>query len=234
MTLNLQNPSNLVKFVTGLHEKVPRLVDIETSAGDVSFGTPKITSSSLIVKDDNQAKPKEKLTCSSCKQIFFTKSSLKSHSKSHRKIKPYRCDICGRFLFSKQALKVHMITHGDVYNRPFTCQHCGKNFQTKQNLKNHTNIHLDIKPFACSKCEKSFCEKSSLTKHLFTHSKEKSYSCNFCDQKFSQVSSQQRHMNKFHSDVPQFGGFLPTLGAEIVACELMMLESTPGSSAKSC
>ena len=40
-----------------------------------------------------------------------------------------------------------------------------------------------------------------------------------------QVSSQQRHISKFHNSASQFDNFLPALGAEVVAEELLLLEA---------
>jgi len=44
---------------------------------------------------------------------------------------------------------------------------------------------------------------------------------------FFQASSRQRHEKKMHASHNPFGGFLPALGAEVVARELVLLEKNP-------
>ncbi|XP_002128017.2 uncharacterized protein LOC100185683 [Ciona intestinalis] len=180
-----------------------------------------------IGNDKISIKQIEHWICPKCKVVFETRGKFEYHKRMHKErvFKRFSCSICAKLFPTKQSLQVHSIVHTQPQDRPFSCKTCSKTFQTKQNLQNHMNIHLDIKPFKCKKCNLSFREQSTLTKHLSTHTKEKHHSCSTCNMKFSQASSLQRHVTKFHQNFDNFSGFLPALGAEIVANQLMLLEN---------
>lgn len=97
---------------------------------------------------------RNKYGCSSCKKIFDTKLSLKSHELKHQLRKPYSCSKCLKTFTKKSTLSVHMRSHRKAQDKTHICQICGQKFGYLYLLKQHTFKHTDEKPFPCTKCKK--------------------------------------------------------------------------------
>lgn len=134
-----------------------------------------------------------KYECSECKEIFKTKSELKTHSMSeHSTVKPFVCEICGAGYRNKSGFDVHIGMHNGIH--PFTCPHCNKTFTQKGSLQRHLNMHTGETPFQCDLCGKRFIHHSSFKVHQMHHSGQKDHKCNICNLALMTGSHLRRHM----------------------------------------
>nr|CAB3267928.1 gastrula zinc finger protein XlCGF71.1-like [Phallusia mammillata] len=221
----LLNP--LAKFALGLNNSIQPLLETATNVTETSAAEILNVTTNTVNNEKPSPPSKDRFKCSKCSRSFKTRSHYDYHIKVHNDIKAFGCEVCGKRFITKQAMQKHGFVHNRGNLGNFVCSICNKQFQTKQNLFNHLNTHNKNKPYKCEKCQKFFAEKSTLSKHLTTHSKVRKYSCCLCNKTFTQAGSKQKHIKKFHSlNVSEYGGFLPALGAEVVANELQYLEST--------
>uniref|UniRef100_A0A3Q2Z3W1 C2H2-type domain-containing protein n=1 Tax=Hippocampus comes TaxID=109280 RepID=A0A3Q2Z3W1_HIPCM len=86
-----------------------------------------------------------------------------------------KCSQCGKTFVSKSTLKTHTRTH--TWEKRFVCSVCGKTFSRNTSLTSHTRTHTGEKPFACSVCGQRFSERGNLAKHVITHTGEKPFIC---------------------------------------------------------
>lgn len=170
--------------------------------------------------------------CDFCKKSFTQKQILKKHLNLHLKSKEYRCKSCDKVYYSKSSLILHYRSHSiepcpvcckvlKSYSLPYhmlqhsndsrlECPICNQvKFLSNASLKQHMKIHKKTKEpeslvcecgrkfnsvrgkqchqangcaaiskenfsFKCNVCGKSFGKKSNLSRHLTSHS-ESSY-----------------------------------------------------------
>eukprot|EP00053_Salpingoeca_punica_P019911 m.204563 g.204563 ORF g.204563 m.204563 type:complete len:584 (-) comp17747_c0_seq1:492-2243(-) len=80
-----------------------------------------------------------------------------------------RCPVCERY-FSRSSLKRHSRVH--TGERPFACTECDKAFRDSGNLARHIRTaHTNERPFICKVCSSAFADPSHLVAHNRIHQK---------------------------------------------------------------
>ena len=85
-------------------------------------------------------KPKEKVKCLHCKQVFTRNFSMKKHIEAvHEGIKTFCCTTCGHKFSTKHGLKIHIEGIHTVYEgkKPHQCTDCDYDTTYKADLKKH-------------------------------------------------------------------------------------------------
>eukprot|EP01083_Nonionella_stella_P277021 941773_1 len=114
----------------------------------------KLDGNSLIQSAGNQ------YSCGVCQKNFTRECNLKSHLRSHGRVKPFSCELCQKVFTQKGILNAHMLIH--TGGKPHTCDRCQKGFRMKAQLKSHLLTHSGVKPFSCNVCHKEFRHKGHL------------------------------------------------------------------------
>ncbi|CRK95389.1 CLUMA_CG008749, isoform A [Clunio marinus] len=164
-----------------------------------------------------------KFCCTSCKQVFMSEESLKSHDccyfkfvcdicgkrshnrnslarhiDTHRKYrtKDYHCDICKTSFFNKFGLHRHVSEFHE--ERKFSCASCRKSFTLERSLKSH----VCSTTFVCDACDKRFYSRSKLTNHIDMHRKYRTrdYHCDICKTSYYNKAGLQTHVSKYHEE----------------------------------
>ncbi|XP_035996084.1 zinc finger protein 37-like isoform X1 [Fundulus heteroclitus] len=163
-------------------------------------GTLEQNNSTIVADEDTQIQSSSLFRCSTCLKTFKKLVALKSHVRSHGRIKDYSCKVCGRTFRRPDQLRHHNHTH--TGERPFSCNLCSKAYTRSCHLSAHMRIHTGERPYACSHCEKSFRDCKSRKEHLQTHSEEKPYSCQECSKTFKCTKMLRRHMLTHSGETP--------------------------------
>ncbi|CAH0404153.1 unnamed protein product [Chilo suppressalis] len=154
---------------------------------------------------------KEKLTCDTCKNVFFCKRNLESHiTKFHSEISVIANQNCtntkencnendnktklesiiGSVTRSNRGNSINKRDiNTDIKEKPCNSSFCDKRFTTSFNLSTHKRIYMGKKPYKCNVCAKRFTKNSHLATHQRIHTGEKPYKCNICDKRFTQTVS---------------------------------------------
>ncbi|XP_078511905.1 uncharacterized protein LOC144770942 isoform X1 [Lissotriton helveticus] len=85
--------------------------------------------------------------------------------------RPYPCTECEKIFYYKSHLIKHHRTHSG--EKPFMCHFCHKRFNRKDYLDGHIRIHTGERPYKCTVCDKSFTWKSHLNEHQRKHAGSK-------------------------------------------------------------
>lgn len=131
--------------------------------------------------------------CKVCPQVYYSKSDVLLHGRSHKEGKPYKCDDCGKAFSSTSYVTQHMKVHTN--EKPYHCTFCEKVFKQLSHLQQHTRIHTGERPYRCNQpgCEKSFTQLSNLQQHWRRHNKDKPYKCRDCYRAFDDPDVLQNH-----------------------------------------
>ncbi|XP_041696887.2 myeloid zinc finger 1 [Coregonus clupeaformis] len=129
--------------------------------------------------------------CPDCGRKFFSKTTLKFHSRIHTQYRPYSCDVCRKTFSRKAGLDEHRPIHDA--ERPFACHQCGRTFTFKSNLTRHMRFHSDAQPYVCSQCGQGFKISAHLKRHMTAHSGCKLFVCPECGQSFVRYMSLKYH-----------------------------------------
>ncbi|XP_033755463.1 ras-responsive element-binding protein 1-like isoform X2 [Pecten maximus] len=245
--LSLLNPSQLAAFMPSLmnynHPSFPSTMAAMMSASHMinlanqgtssplstppppSEGNSSGTSASSPSNDSKIAFP-----CKYCDLVFPNYRALKSHTRTHLGLSPYKCNLCSYSSADKSTLIRHLRTHNG--ERPFQCRVCDFAFTTKANCERHVRkkhgkiIKEDIEmaigynkyvsenstmdsfhspDTVCKYCGVDFKFFRALKHHLRSHSscRQKPFQCTRCDVGFSTKANCIRHIQKQHTEISQ-------------------------------
>ncbi|XP_054553503.1 zinc finger protein 717-like [Talpa occidentalis] len=138
--------------------------------------------------------------CEECRKIFYHKSALSRHHRTHTRVKPYECKECRKPFYWKSALTRHQIIH--TGEKPYECKECSKTFNWKSAFTVHQQTHRSEKPYECKECGKTFYHKSSFNRHQRNHTGEKPYECNECMKTFCYMSELTVHQRIHTGEKP--------------------------------
>ncbi|XP_022094426.1 uncharacterized protein LOC110981280 [Acanthaster planci] len=182
----LQNKKTLRNHYIKVHGRIPggkslagipRSTQDEEDSGDMSIGTRKLPSYSVICEDVRQA-PLEKL---------------------------YECSVCSLEFRRRSELNQHMAQgHAETQaSRPCQCPQCGLVTGSGQ-LQAHMLIHQEENLLQCEEesCSFKTAEAVHLQRHQAKHAAERdvSITCRLCQVKFSDADSLQMHNLQVHSE----------------------------------
>lgn len=107
----------------------------------------------------------QKFCCEICGKFYTTKSSLKTHERTHHGMhveSTVKCHICSKFVSAKQ-MSSHLKTYhgGEV-----ECPECKKKFKSLKYLWDHQNKVHEVVDIKCINCEKTFIRKRKYYSHL--------------------------------------------------------------------
>lgn len=134
---------------------------------------------------------------------YLSEDSVKKLDQSEKKWTSIKCPECEMIFYKRSAMEVHLRSH--TGHKPFVCEVCDKRFGRSNNLKLHQRIHSGEKPYKCSEndCGKAFSDISAFKRHVRTHSGIKPYKCNKCQRAFAQTGTMKNH--KKHCNGPPSG-----------------------------
>ncbi|XP_071805633.1 uncharacterized protein [Asterias amurensis] len=132
--------------------------------------------------------------CKVCPQVYYSKSDVLLHARSHTEGKPYKCEDCGKGFATTSYLSQHSRVHTNV--KPYHCTYCEKSFKQLSHLQQHTRIHTGMKPYKCfdAGCDKAFSQLSNLQQHWRRHNKDKPYKCRDCYRAYDELEKLQNHV----------------------------------------
>ncbi|XP_021349975.1 ras-responsive element-binding protein 1-like isoform X2 [Mizuhopecten yessoensis] len=168
--------------------------------------------------------------CKYCDLVFPNYRALKSHTRTHLGLSPYKCNLCSYSSADKSTLIRHLRTHNG--ERPFQCRVCDFAFTTKANCERHVRkkhgkiVKEDIEmaigynkyvtehsamdsfhspDTVCKYCGVDFKFFRALKHHLRSHSscRQKPFQCTRCDVGFSTKANCIRHVQKQHTEISQ-------------------------------
>ncbi|XP_022100556.1 zinc finger protein 362-like isoform X1 [Acanthaster planci] len=131
--------------------------------------------------------------CKICPQVYYSKSDVLLHARSHTEGKPYKCEECGKGFATTSYLSQHSRVHTN--HKPYNCTYCDKSFKQLSHLQQHTRIHTGMKPYKCfdAGCDKAFSQLSNLQQHWRRHNKDKPYKCRDCYRAYDELDKLQNH-----------------------------------------
>ena len=146
------------------------------------------------------SKLQRKSRCKICKQLFLSKSEMKSHNiEVHDGKKPH-CSICSSTFKTEWLLGRHdVVVHGKK-KKKVKCKICDTVFKERKDYNEHIlSVHDGKKPFPCTKCTSSFLEKNQLKIHILTvHDGIKPHKCNVCNERFGTSVQLNNHFKRVH------------------------------------
>ena len=72
----------------------------------------------------------------------------------------YSCKVCKVIFFTRSALLFHKKSHSGL--KLFSCDNCWKSFLDVYELAKHIRIHASERPYSCYICDKIFTFRSAL------------------------------------------------------------------------
>lgn len=135
--------------------------------------------------------------CDQCGHIFWTRSHLSSHQRTHNKKLKCRFPGCNRRFHVQFKLNKHMESHSEGMN--YICSTCNCAFKTADSLRLHIRTHNgDL--YTCDDCQKEFISPSDLKYHKQdVHEKERNIECEVCSLMFTSRRRLLSHA-KIHTD----------------------------------
>ncbi|KAK0181788.1 hypothetical protein PV327_004038 [Microctonus hyperodae] len=164
--------------ITSMHNKLPDLIDENPS---------------IYSLDDNNL-----FDCDYCPQIFFTRSALEDHLKSHDYKIFYFCEDCGSEFPNNKTRRAHNIT----CIKKLICKYCDFMLESKGKKRQHEQKHCDtIFGQLCDICGEKFKHQGTLDQHIKTQhmSWEKVYQCPKCPKKFAFKQKLSFHVKSVHT-----------------------------------
>ena len=139
--------------------------------------------------------------CPHCPKTFAYRGDLSQHENLvHTRSRPFPCADCDRVFYHRTSLKAHSRTHLDTLS--FECSFCGVRMCDASNMRSHERaVHSDSRPFDCGECGKAFARSSDLKDHSLVHSDRKSFSCSLCERRFKSRKGWKKHERNAHGDV---------------------------------
>ncbi|KAL7634412.1 UNVERIFIED_CONTAM: hypothetical protein RMT77_014789 [Armadillidium vulgare] len=172
-----KSPSVLLNKLSDKELKI-LLGNVEVEKGSKMKITSKSRSPTSLTRDESIKKSHlENLSCRFCNFSFKGQAALKSHLKTHNKIK-FKCDHCSYESNSKCLLKQHLLIHNNI--KLFKCSKCSYESNWKKSLKIHLLNHENSKFFKCSECNYESNWKRSLKRHMLIHLNVKLFKCFKC------------------------------------------------------
>ncbi|XP_052739372.1 zinc finger protein 585A [Bicyclus anynana] len=157
-----------------------------------NYSTPRRLRSHNIVTHNTKNKT---FYCDYCNKLYFNKSTLKIHIRTHVDTKPYRCDVCDFSCKIGNTLRLHKISKHNKERRH--CTRCKKVFVTSSELGEHVCTQSDS---ICPTCGKMFSCTTKMNRHILTHDKDHWYKCDRCPAAYKAKSSLVVHKNKHNGE----------------------------------
>ena len=200
-----QGPCHFCELMTKSTE--PNSTECEKSFSDIESIKSHISSAHVekkLLKCETIPTPPPKLQrksrCKICKQLFLSKSAMKSHNiEVHDGKKPH-CSICSSTFKTEWLLGRHdVVVHGKK-KKKVKCKICDTVFKERKDYNEHIlSVHDGKKPFPCTKCTSSFLEKGQLKIHILTvHEGIKPHKCNVCNERFGTSVQLNNHFKRVH------------------------------------
>ena len=173
------------------------------------FGTKVLLCKHIL--NEHESSSYSNFICPKCFRLFQDQSELKSHVRTHKKMK-YNCVHCGWTYRSQTEWLKHVKNdHTELERKRNTfayeiqCGKCPKSFPCLDALNVHMRTHEHP---TCSKCGKTFRTEQLLKKHdTFVHDEGKhnhgSLVCTMCPRTFSSVKYFDKHMAEHYSGALQ-------------------------------
>ncbi|KAL7634428.1 UNVERIFIED_CONTAM: hypothetical protein RMT77_014805 [Armadillidium vulgare] len=186
-----KSPSVLLNKLSDKELKI-LLGNVEVEKGSKMKITSKSRSPTSVTRDKSIKKSRlENLSCRFCNFSFKGQAELKSHLKTHSKIK-FKCVHCSYESNSKSLLRKHLVIHNN--KKLFKCSKYSYECNRKGNLQRHILSHGNVKLFTCSECNYRCNEKGSLKKHMPIHVNVKLLKCSVCSYECNFKQNLKRHM----------------------------------------
>lgn len=83
----------------------------------------------------------------------------------------FRCPYCPKVYFWKSQMEQHARSHTD--ERPFRCEQCPKTFKHRFNLNFHSKIHKSGSRRRCDYCTWDFRGENELAVHILIHHRDR-------------------------------------------------------------
>ena len=141
-----------------------------------------------------------KSRCKICKQVFLSKSEMKSHNIEVHDGKKPQCSICSSTFKTEWLLGRHTVVAHGKKKKKVKCKLCDTVFKERKDYNEHIlSVHDGKKPFPCTKCTSSFLEKSQLKIHILSvHEGIKPHKCNVCNERFGTSVQLNNHFKRVH------------------------------------
>ncbi|XP_070561387.1 zinc finger protein ZFP2-like isoform X2 [Ptychodera flava] len=174
------------------------------SPGEISKrqrGRPKNSGTSMIqvpqpvfVGNAQEVPMNREYKCKICPHVYYTKSDMQRHARSHAENKPYKCCHCDKTFANSSYLSQHSRVH--TGEKPYQCGRCCKSFKQLSHLQQHTRTHTGEKPYQCTipGCGKAFSQLANLQQHSRRHNKDKPFKCPHCYRVYADMASLQAHV----------------------------------------
>lgn len=167
--------------------------DIRDSASSHNVNQTKFEDSSRIDQCFSKTKQENDITSSYLRKYNKEKAA-------------YKCELCNVSTVSKSSLKDHLLTHKKL--DLFQCGQCEYRTNAKRYFTRHLSRHKNSKRFRCSDCDYETMQKDCMRKHLDLHKNPELqwFGCDHCEFKTIQKGKLQAHLD-LHKSPDQLSWF---------------------------